>query len=381
MMTTCNARLAYIFPLFLAFSFPFGTKPTRHGSLNAMATSSQPTLVNRRRYINAFLPVSVDEGTHYPCSKEDIRFVTAEISSKDSVWQDFEDMRARYKSAEEATIELERFLLPTKVMSDSALDALKRLQNMLLLEDEGWGPDLVVKTCHDWDKVFFNRRLKRRVNIFWMTERSFDTDSERGAALGTCGEDEFSRGRSEIHLNADGLLLLPPSDWRVIEGEPPVSQFRCMWSVLLHAFCHAYLQISTGADYCDYDDARDGYDMWHGQHFQRCAYAVDGRTRELLGIGVGKTDLWQTHLPVRIFDVENHVVEPETGNSTERKGQGCQNVIEKCWHGMRRMTLRKKGMSNRLTVQSYTLKLTCGMCRYPETLCNKHSAPRSIIKV
>lgn len=73
---------------------------------------------------------------------------------------------------EKATTELERSLLPTAKLSTSTEAALKRLRDMLLLEHKDWGPDLVVKSFNDWDKVFFNRRLKRHVEFCWRTEES-----------------------------------------------------------------------------------------------------------------------------------------------------------------------------------------------------------------
>ena len=78
----------------------------------------------------------------------------------------------KFLSLEEATTELERSLLPTAKLSSSIEAALKRLRNMLLLEHKDWGPDLVVKSFNDWDKVFFNRRLKRHVELCWRTEES-----------------------------------------------------------------------------------------------------------------------------------------------------------------------------------------------------------------
>ena len=75
---------------------------------------------------------------------------------------------------EAATAELERSLLPTAKLSASTEAALKRLRNMLLLEHKDWGPDLVVKSFNDWDKVFFNRRLKRHVELCWRTQESVE---------------------------------------------------------------------------------------------------------------------------------------------------------------------------------------------------------------
>ena len=94
--------------------------------------------------------------------------------------RDTQPILGRFLSMEAATTELECSLLPTAKLSTSTEAALKRLRKMLLLEHKDWGPDLVVKSFNDWDKVFFNRRLKRHVELCWRTEDSVEYWAKRG---------------------------------------------------------------------------------------------------------------------------------------------------------------------------------------------------------
>ena len=305
-----------------------------------MAAAAQPTFANRRRYVNAFKKVSIDTGTPYPCSEDDIKSLT-----RHDFWR-FPD-RPKFGgllSAEEATVQLERFLLPSTVMTNSAIDARERLQKMLLLENTDWGPDLVVKSCHDWDKLFFNRRLKGHVQIEWLSEEVLRTHYTR-RFQGLSNQDGLSWrwGHSRIILNADSLLLLPPHDMRPLAEEPSLSDFRFMWSIVLHEFCHAYLQILCGRDY-DNNAGAAGFDAFHGEHFQRCIYAVDQSARQLLGIAACRFYPGQGGIPIRTYDVENHIVEPKTSRWTELKKQGYRRVVQTCRHSVRRMILRNSGM-------------------------------------
>lgn len=97
---------------------------------------------------------------------------------------------------------------------------------------------------------------------------------------------------------------------------------------------HAYLAILTGSD-GDEDEFEEGFDGSHGRHFQRCFYAVDRMTRELLGIAVSDDSTQKTSqgLLRKPFDAKNYVVAPRrtsrlswlvSKGRPQRKGSECE---------------------------------------------------------
>ena len=264
-----------------------------------MSLPSQPTQANRQRYIDAFKKVTVDSGTPYPCSEDDIKILTAE---KPRFWRFEDNLFGRVMSVEEATVQLERALLPSNVMSSSTIDALERLREMLLLENADWGPDLLVKTCHDWDKVFFNGCLKGYVRIKWSSEESMlEEDPESIVPVGVCLDDKIGWrwGQCEITMNADYLLLFATSWPRMSEGEQPFSQFELIWGIFLHELCHAYLSVLTA--FRDWGDDED----FHGEYFQRCLNAVEQSARRLLSVETNREYSDDEGRRPRYLDVKN----------------------------------------------------------------------------
>ena len=201
---------------------------------------------------------------------------------------------------------------------------------MLLLEDKDWGPDLIIKSFNDWDKVFFDRRLKGHVQIMWKSE-AFDPAIHRnlyGQQLS--GSISWRWKHAKIEMNADRLLLLPePRAMKV--DEAPVSPFRGMWGTFLHECCHAYLDILTGGA-CDMDEEAEGFDGGHGTHFQRCIHAVGRSTRALLGVAAATT-YWTRDRPQKPFDPENHKVIPRDPKMPKLpNGRGIRHIIQTCSH-------------------------------------------------
>lgn len=301
------------------------------------------------------MKVSPDTGsTFYACSENDITALT------NNNFKRFDSpVLGGLMSMEEATVQLERFLLPSNPVSKSATNALQRLRNMLTWENHEWGPDLVVKSCYDWDKLFFNRRLKGHVTIMWKTHEAINNALNPGRA-GQCVADEVSWrwGHCRIELNADNLLLLPVC-WSLRVNEPPASAFRTLWALVLHEYCHAYLAILTGHNITDSDDKAAGFDYCHGKHFQRCIHAVDQRTRQLLGVGALCDFDGQDGLPVNWYDVENHVVIPHTSKWAQLKQQGYHQILQACQHSLRTMVFRQQQLiKTRLSIKSSTPGLT-----------------------
>lgn len=313
------------------------------GSVEATVPQDYPTILNRRRYLNAFKEVSPLHGsTFYPCSEADIKSVTSLEFARFTY-----PIFGGYLSREEATVQLERSLLPETPLSKSATEALQRLKNMLTWETHDWGPDLVVKSCLDWDKIFFNGRLKGHIRINWATEEYFRTqnlvsDDGQWRIDGQCVADDISWrwGHCHIKLNADFLLLVPPTQRAIRPGGTSEYQFRYLWATVLHEFCHAYLGILTGHYDTDFEDDAAGYYGGHGKHFQRCIYAVDRRARELLGIGAHRGYMGKLGMPINEYDVQNHIVTPKTSRWNDFKKEGYHRVIQACRHSIRRIVLR-----------------------------------------
>ena len=240
-------------------------------------------------------------------------------------------------SLEKATTELERSLLPSTELSASTYKALKRLRKMLLLENKEWGPDLVIKAFNDWDKVFFNRRLKGHVELCWRDEKQIP-DWVQHDIYGHHLEQDISwRWRHvKIELNANRLLLTPLMKIMRV-GEPEVSPFRAMWGVFLHECCHAYLGILAGSA-TDEDERAEGYDGAHGVYFQRCIYAVDRSARAMLGVAAACNYSAQ-RAPQKPFDVKNHKVIPRDPKVPVLKSMGILQTWRTCVH-MARVLLR-----------------------------------------
>lgn len=207
----------------------FAYKPM--ASTQPAASEPYPSFINRRRYINAFMKVSPNTGsTFYPCSENDIKALTNDD------FQRFDSpilgglILGGLMSMEEATVQLERFLLPSNPVPKSATNALQRLRNMLTWENHELGPDLVVKSCYDWDKVFFNKRLKGHVTIRWKSQEAMEamTTALNSGVNGQCVNNDISWrwGHCQVELNADTLLLLPgamePPGWRSARIRFPV---------------------------------------------------------------------------------------------------------------------------------------------------------------
>ena len=270
---------------------------------------------------------SVDTGTAYPCTKRDIESVT--IANYHRTGD--KPKLGEFLSMDKATEELEQSLSKSAQLSSSTEEALKRLRNMLLLEDKDWGPDLIVKSFNDWDKVFFNRRLKGHVFLAWNSE-AFDPAIERTLYGHMVPDDVSWRWRHvKIELNADRHLLLPLEPLSMRHDEAPVSQFRGIWGSFLHECCHAYLAILTG-NACDEDEENEGFDGGHGRHFQRCIHAVDRSARALLGVAAQMFYGTRENRPQKMFDIENHQIIPRNPKMPIIKSRGVRQIIKTCSH-------------------------------------------------
>lgn len=131
-------------------------------------------------------------------------------------------------SVEKATVELEQALRSARQISRSSHSALRRLKGMIKAGDQDeWGPELVAKSFHDWDRVFFNGRLKGHCTFEWKSEDDYDMGDRLFGKIKYEGFD-LRQARVKILLNADRILLsLELVDIEVDEAF--VSSFRAMF--------------------------------------------------------------------------------------------------------------------------------------------------------
>ena len=132
-------------------------------------------------------------------------------------------------SIEKATVQLEQALISTERIPRVSRDAVKRLQEMIRKGDlsrYSWGPELVAKSFHDWDRVFFNGRLRGHCQFEWKSEADYGMDHDLGVQRNM--DMGFRWARVKIELNADRILL-DPTPYSMREGEAPVTSFRMMF--------------------------------------------------------------------------------------------------------------------------------------------------------
>ena len=160
-------------------------------------------------YKEAFYEVTVDTGTNYPCTKE-------ELNATGGVYR-HTAMKALYKRdktkwfphenkgpfVEVRTAARKAFdhNHPTRIPSAAEDEAMSRLMTAFgKAGREPWEPDLAIKAFCDLDKVFFCGRLKGNVCLTW------DGDS-------ACGNDcwgltrYLQEGKCVILLNADHIFF------------------------------------------------------------------------------------------------------------------------------------------------------------------------------
>lgn len=239
-----------------------------HASSNSADALAQIPSINRKRYANAFKKVRYRDGEPYlgnPTKEmlgvyqKEIESLTPKIptlalgtafivgcqalliGSKRAIRMEKlrdEPRLGGLMSMEKATVELEDALRSARQVSQASHSALKRLRTMIKAGDqEEWGPELVAKSFHDWDRVFFNGRLKGHCTFEWESEDDYDMGDRLFGESKTEGFD-LRQARAKISLNADRILLdLDSVDIEVDEAF--VSSFRAMFgSEWLHSLIH-----------------------------------------------------------------------------------------------------------------------------------------------
>ena len=198
---------------------------------NSHGLQHQGTIPVFRRNIQelhkeAFYEVSVDTGTNYPCTKEELKAsggvnrhtaITARYKKDKTKWFPRKN-NGPFVEVRTAAREVFDHNHPTRIPSVAEDEAMSRLMTAFeKARREPWGPDLAIKAFCDLDKVFFCGRLKGHVCLTW------DADS-------VCGKDcwgstqYLDKGKCVILLNADHIFHHPPDGLGFVQ----------MFSTLLH---------------------------------------------------------------------------------------------------------------------------------------------------
>ena len=198
---------------------------------NSHGLQNQKTIPVFRRslqelYKEAFYEVSVDTGTNYPCTKEELNAsggvnrhtaMKAHYKKDKTKWFPCQN-KGPFVEARTAALDVFNHNHPTRIPSVAEDEAMSRLMTAFgKARREIWGPDLAIKAFCDLDKVFFRGRLKGHVCLTW------DADS-------VCGNDcwgstqYLEKGKSVILLNADQIFFHAPDGLGFVQ----------MFSTLLH---------------------------------------------------------------------------------------------------------------------------------------------------
>lgn len=171
------------------------------------------------------LPVRASEGTHYPCTQEDIDDYRVLINHKDPF---------RLMSLGQSTTTLWEFL--TQQISTPVEEALSRLHTARWKPESGL--DTIIKVAYDVDTAFFNSQLRGNIAICWsdthvIRKRILQTKKHYNNVLGVTFYEQ--EDLCTVYLNADTIL----------RADDPRHQ---MWETLLHEFTVRYAQIEKNLE-------------------------------------------------------------------------------------------------------------------------------------
>ena len=157
-------------------------------------------------YQQAFEQFHADSGTQYPCSQSDINFHHRERFPHPN--------KGPFVSAIEATSEIIRHNKEASKIQLHELAAIDRLIDAILdAEDNGYGPDIIIKAFADLDLVFFNGRLRGNACVQWASDEYFQKWQVPPGTWGfTVRPKRGEMGQCRIYLNAKTILLYPSTE-------------------------------------------------------------------------------------------------------------------------------------------------------------------------
>ena len=213
-----------------------------------------PTKSPKELYREALLDVSIDRGTVYDITQQELDALSAFITKNSGP----------FISQSQATQEVVDHNRLSREPSSAELAAIQRLREALEVEDHLWSPDIVIKAFHDLDIIFFNGRLRNNVQFQWKTPEAFIPHVQPDDfALGATNR-TGRVGQMSIILNAHNLLF------RNVIQKPRMQ----VWSTALHEMCHAYEGVR----------AQTGMQPGHQKDFDLKIQAVHERAQKLFGL-------------------------------------------------------------------------------------------------
>lgn len=246
----------------------------------------------RKLYDSALIHFREGSGSSYPCSQSEIDFHHNGVLDKAN--------KGPLVSPMQATNEIMRWNDEKRAPPREELDIIRSLSTAVREAERtsNFGPDLIIKTFADLDRVFFGGRLRGHVTVKWF----------KRVEIGL-GQTIYHRpGQCRIQMNAEDVLL--PRNWKSL-GWNPVA---IMFGVLLHEMCHAYQM------------ARCPIEAWrshdgHDSHFQTQICVVHDRAIRILGIwAVGG---WEGY-------TQQHFL-PSEGEQRRKEGRARQDGGKKRW--------------------------------------------------
>lgn len=217
--------------------------------------------VGQQRYREAFGLFQSDGGTPYPCRQSEINIHHSRKFLRPN--------KGPSESTIEAIIEFIRHDKETRKIPPRESAAIERLiEGILDAEENGYGPDVIVKAFTDLDLVFFDERLRGNVCVQWESEEYFRQWRVPAGAWGFTVRSQPGESRQcQMKLNAKTILLDVSTD----------TLFKTMFGTMLHEKCHAYEHIRCSPEECDQGDG-------HDKHFRTKIHAVHRRAHHLLGL-------------------------------------------------------------------------------------------------
>ncbi len=243
-----------------------------------------------------------DSGTHYLCKQSEIDFHQNGVFDKPN--------EGPFVSLLEATEEVIRWNDEKRAPSREESESIQRLVTMIreVEKDSRFGPDLLIKTWVDLDRVFFAGRLRGHVLVRWV--KRIVGDGVVGDPLGiTRLRWESETGKCLIEMSAEQVLL--PQKWRGYpeDYDPVISMF----GNILHEMCHAYKAVRSPKEGLRANDV-------HGSHFQTKISVVHNRATRLLGIVVIRD--WEKYKQHHFLPLEDERLEGEKGQKEGTTKQG-----------------------------------------------------------
>ena len=253
----------------------------------------------RMLYTSALLPFREGSGIPYPCKQSEIDFHRNGVFHKPN--------KGPFVSLMQATNEVMRWNDEKRAPPREELETILNLVTAVREAEKNlrFGPDLLIKTFADLDRVFFAGRLRGHVLVRWVKRIEKD-----GGLMGIARHRKPRPGKCVIEMSAEKNLL-PRTGERFDNERDPVLN---MFSTVLHEMCHAYAFIRCPPEAWKTVDQ-------HCSHFQTRISVVHDRATRLLGMAA--IGYWEGCR-------QRHFL-PSEGEKGQKEGSAKQGGGRKRW--------------------------------------------------